>query len=69
MKQTRPVYSAAEVTARARARKKRQRQQAAGIVLALLLIGGNVALVIWRVEVVGWLRERFGGVELVVEKK
>ncbi len=62
-------YSAAEVTARQRARARRRMHKAAGTVIAIVLIAGNVALLAYRDEVTAWVRRTFGGVELVIEKR
>lgn len=43
--------------------------KAAGTVIAIVLIAGNVALLAYRDEVTAWVRRTFGGVELVIEKR
>ncbi len=63
------VYSAAAVTAREKARRRRQRNRVAGAIIGIGLIAGNVCLVVWRAEVIEWVRARFGSVEVVIERK
>lgn len=69
MSNSTPVYSAAAVTAREKARRRKLHKQIAGVVIGLSLVGANVALFVWREEIVAWVRANLGEFEIVIERE
>ena len=62
------TYSPYEITLRERRKIRERNKQIVGVIIALLIIAGNVALFIYREQVGEWARATFGEIRMVVDR-
>ncbi len=63
-----PTFTLADATRKEREFRRRRRNGIIGVAIAAVLITGNLALFLYREQVIGWVRTNLGHYEIVVEK-